>query len=70
MPKRWSQFELAVLSSLYRIEQRQGLIIQLIKAGPVDPQLVAELAKLEQSLDTAGNDLKAAVEAANQPSQP
>lgn len=70
MPRKWSQFELAVLTSLFRIEQRQVAILngigELLSEGPNDPELLAKIKAeadaLEKQLDTAGESLKAAVE--------
>lgn len=71
MPKPWKPFELAVLTSLYRIEQRQRIVIEgvqeLLREGPNDQGVLAKIKEeadgLAAQLDTAGNALKAAVEA-------
>jgi hypothetical protein len=70
LKSRYSPFQLAVLSSLYRLEQRQRLILdgisELLHDGPNDPELNQKLAALAHQLDVAGESLKAAVQA-NQP---
>lgn len=64
--RKWSRFEVTVLSSLFRIEQRQHAILkglsELLHEGPNDQELARQIQDLADSLNAGVEPLKAAVE--------
>jgi hypothetical protein len=65
MPRKFTIFEIAVLNSLFRIENRQRQILdgicELLHEGPNDPGTLARIKESTQKLDAAASELQAAI---------